>query len=103
MFRGEIDEVRIWDTVRKLSEIRDHRTADLSGVETGLVGYWKLNELSGNVQWTGRRVETTASFWAPHSVCARRAPGGHAEPGEGVVYDVVSSVADVVAILDGRT
>lgn len=46
-FDGRIDEVRIWNVARSQSEIADHMNAEITGSETGLVGYWKFNEGSG--------------------------------------------------------
>ncbi len=46
-YQGLIDDVRLWNVVRTQSEIADNRFTELVGNETGLVGYWKLNEGSG--------------------------------------------------------
>ncbi len=43
-----IDEVRIWNVARTQAQIRESMHLTLSGVETGLVGYWQFNEASGN-------------------------------------------------------
>lgn len=42
-FDGLIDDVRIWDLQRTSTEIGDDKGRELNGNETGLVGYWKLN------------------------------------------------------------
>ena len=47
-FRGSISDVRIWNTVRSPSEIADNYRLRLIGNETGLVGYWKLNQGRGS-------------------------------------------------------
>ena len=47
-FEGQIDEVRIWNTVRTQSEIASNLAQTLTGTETGLAGYWQFNEGSGN-------------------------------------------------------
>jgi outer membrane protein assembly factor BamB len=44
VFKGQIDEVRVWRTVRTPEEIRTDRGRKLKGDETGLVGYWSLDE-----------------------------------------------------------
>ena len=41
---GKIDEVRVWDTVRDQNQIVANMYGELIGTESGLVGYWKLNE-----------------------------------------------------------
>lgn len=42
-FDGLVDEVRIWNIARTGTEINDDKSRELNGNETGLVGYWKLN------------------------------------------------------------
>jgi hypothetical protein len=46
-FDGIIDEVRIWNIVRSGEEIDSARKDTLTGVESGLIGYWRFNEGSG--------------------------------------------------------
>jgi len=45
--QGKIDEVRIWDDVRTQAEIKANMYTELSGSESNLVAYYKLNESSG--------------------------------------------------------
>ncbi len=47
-FRGEISDVRIWNSVRSQSEISSLKNIRLSGSESDLKHYWRLNEGSGN-------------------------------------------------------
>jgi PKD repeat protein len=47
LFAGLIDEVRIWDTVRSVTEINEDLFTSLSGSEDNLVGYWNFNEGTG--------------------------------------------------------
>ena len=47
-FRGQLNEVRIWNVARTQQEIQADMDRELSGTESGLVGYWKFNEGSGN-------------------------------------------------------
>ena len=42
---GYMDEVRIWDYARSEGELRDAMGQLLTGTETGLVGYWRFDEL----------------------------------------------------------
>ena len=44
---GEIDEVRIWNDVRTLTEIKDNMFKELNGNENGLIAYYKMTEGSG--------------------------------------------------------
>lgn len=43
LFDGQISDVRLWNTVRSATQIRDNMNQQLIGNETNLVGYWKLN------------------------------------------------------------
>ncbi|KPA12662.1 hypothetical protein MHK_007131, partial [Candidatus Magnetomorum sp. HK-1] len=47
-FKGILDEVRIWNTLRTESEIRNYMTQALTGNETGLVAYYNFNSVSGS-------------------------------------------------------
>ncbi|MCU0546308.1 MAG: LamG domain-containing protein [Oscillatoriaceae cyanobacterium Prado104] len=47
-FRGKISEVRLWNVARSPEEIQKNMSCRLTGNEPGLVGYWPLNEGSGN-------------------------------------------------------
>ncbi|SNY49496.1 autotransporter-associated beta strand repeat-containing protein [Arsukibacterium tuosuense] len=46
-FVGSIDDVRLWSSARTQSQIQNNRSNELVGNESGLLGYWKLNESSG--------------------------------------------------------
>lgn len=46
-FPGKIDEVRIWNRALTQSELRDSICKKLKGTETGLVGYWRMDEGTG--------------------------------------------------------
>ncbi len=50
-FLGEMDEIRIWDDVRTQTEIRHNMYSELTGSESGLVGYWKFNEGTGSIAY----------------------------------------------------
>jgi hypothetical protein len=47
LFDGTIDEVRIWNVARSASEIQSNFGTELTGSETGLVAYYKMNENTG--------------------------------------------------------
>ena len=42
-FRGNIDDLRIWSGVRTPTEIADNYLSELSGTETNLIGYYKMD------------------------------------------------------------
>ena len=44
-FDGKIDEVRIWKQVRTQVEIQDNLNTELSGLESNLVAYYKLDDI----------------------------------------------------------
>ena len=43
-FPGQIDEVRVWNTVRTEEEIRENMSRRLTGQEPGLAGLWNFDE-----------------------------------------------------------
>lgn len=43
-FRGSISDIRIWNVERSATDISNNYRQRLVGNETGLVGYWKLNQ-----------------------------------------------------------
>jgi hypothetical protein len=45
---GSIDEVRVWNQVRRPEQIADNMYRSLTGGEEGLVGYWPLDEGAGS-------------------------------------------------------
>lgn len=48
-FKGELDDIRIWDVVRSQSEIAQNMDKELTGTETGLVAYYKFDEPIGSL------------------------------------------------------
>ena len=47
-FDGQIDDVRIWNTVRTQGEIQSNLDAVLTGGEAGLAGHWSFSEGTGS-------------------------------------------------------
>ena len=48
-FKGSMDELRIFNRSLSELEIRQQMCKRLTGNETGLIGYWTFDELSGNI------------------------------------------------------
>lgn len=66
-FRGQIAEVRAWNTVRTQTEIQNNRSGRIIGNEAGLVGYWRLDEGLGDLalDHAGSNMGTiTGASWA---------------------------------------
>ncbi|GAA4443733.1 VCBS domain-containing protein [Novipirellula rosea] len=110
-FAGEIDDVRLWSTVRTQSEIQNNLDTPLTGVETGLAGYWNFNEgagldandltgnsakgtLIGGPSWTGFSTDQDTAI----SINATNGAVGNDIDGEGdtlTISQVQGSVASV--------
>lgn len=74
-FIGSLDEIRIWDTERTASEIAANYLNSLNGDESGLTGYWQLNDnandktsngrngtITGNASYTNRFTQSAPSL-----------------------------------------
>ena len=48
-FSGDIDEVRIWNYARSGEEIQQDMRKNLTGTESGLIGYWDFDEGDGQI------------------------------------------------------
>ena len=48
-FPGQLDEVRLWNIARTQQQLQENMCRHLVGTETGLVGYWRFDEVSGGV------------------------------------------------------
>ncbi|MDD2412129.1 MAG: T9SS type A sorting domain-containing protein [Bacteroidales bacterium] len=48
-FKGVIDEIRLWKTVRTPSEITNNYMTKMIGTETNLAAYWNFNEGEGTI------------------------------------------------------
>ena len=46
-FAGVIDEVRIWNSARSLSQIQADKDTEITSAQPGLLGVWNLNEGTG--------------------------------------------------------
>ncbi|OYT15809.1 MAG: hypothetical protein B7C24_11045 [Bacteroidetes bacterium 4572_77] len=72
-FKGDLDEVRLWNDVRTEAEIRANMYKELTGNETNLIAYYKLNETSGTTasdsqssgNYDGTLSNMTGNEWFP--------------------------------------
>jgi len=48
-YEGDLDEIRIWNIAMSQSDIQSTMNTALEGDEAGLVGYWNLDEGSGDI------------------------------------------------------
>ncbi|MFM1943956.1 MAG: hypothetical protein RI897_2938 [Verrucomicrobiota bacterium] len=71
-FRGDLDEVRVWNVARSQAEIRSTLRARLTGEEPGLVAYWDFEENAGLVlgdrstnSLNGSISSSLAGRWVP--------------------------------------
>ena len=47
-FKGDVDEVRIWDHIRTETEIQDYKDRAVDGSTPGLLARWALDEGVGS-------------------------------------------------------
>ena len=47
MYSGNVNEVRLWNYVRTAAQISANEGNEISGATAGLVGYWRLNDGTG--------------------------------------------------------
>jgi hypothetical protein len=63
-FAGQVDEVRLWNRARSVTEVRADLHSRLSGLETGLASYWRLAERVGSTvcDQSGRATGSSATW-----------------------------------------
>lgn len=47
-FKGTLDEIRLWNRARSSRELQADLSQRLTGLEPGLVGYWRFDEAAGD-------------------------------------------------------
>ncbi len=94
-FAGVLDEARIWNVARTQAQILGTMNEEISA-QTGLIGYWKMNEGSGTIltdsSASGINGTISGATWSANGfditgdVSAPAAPGGPtAIPGDNLV------------------
>jgi|GEM_PF-2632520 len=59
-FLGTMDEVRIWNLVRTPTQISQPRNCELTGIETGLIAYYKCDQGQAGADNTGIGISLNA-------------------------------------------
>ena len=62
-FHGEVDEVRVWNQVRTQANIQADMNRQLTGQETGLVGYWHFEDGAKDYSPNGNHGNPYSSPW----------------------------------------
>ncbi|MDB4438944.1 thrombospondin type 3 repeat-containing protein [bacterium] len=76
--KGSMDELRIWNDARTITEINDNMNKELSGTEAGLVGYYRFNEGTPNADNTALNSIEDLSLTANHGTPTNFAKSGNA-------------------------
>src|SRR5262249_23243424 len=63
-FKGEIDDVRIYNVARTAADIQGDMYQTLTGTEPGLVGYWQFDEGAGTTSADKTASHNTAFLGA---------------------------------------
>jgi len=74
-YEGDMDEIRLWNTVRSQDEIRQHASRTLGGLESGLVAYWPFDEGGGDTGYDQSIRDTDAKI-----------DGGTTRMGDGLTF-----------------
>ena len=72
---GNVDEVRIWDTARTPTEIRNSMHSELAGGESGLVGYWQFDEVGASAVRGSSTLKSELALQAGGGTIAVEEPG----------------------------
>lgn len=48
ILKGTMDDVRVWDTARTAAQVRDNMLVPVTGLESGLIGYYPMSEGTGS-------------------------------------------------------
>ena len=77
-FAGRLDDVRIWSVALSAQDIQAGRHSTLTGLEAGLVGYWRFDEGTGTATWdaaSGAKALLDGPAWVTSDAPIAVAPG----------------------------
>jgi hypothetical protein len=79
-FSGNIDDVRVWDTARTPTQIRNNMSRELTGNESDLVGYWRFDEIGASTARGSSTYKSELDLQAGGSTVALEEPGTYPTP-----------------------
>lgn len=108
--KGQLDEVRIWETVRSQEELQEWKNKPLKGDEDGLIAYYQFDEIEGGTlpdlsdnELDGALVNMTDANWAAGANASFTlvGPKGQAEPGTVTIEE--GQIESIEYLADGRS
>ena len=97
-FDGIIDDVSIWNTSLTQEQIQSNMSTAPTGSETGLVGYWNLNEGSGttvnDLTSNGNNGTINGASWSTDVSSSSYVLSGTPGSSDGGLHDIILSATD---------
>ena len=97
-FDGIIDDVSIWNTSLTQEQIQSNMSTPPTGSETGLVGYWNLNEGSGttvnDLTSNGNNGTINGASWSTDVSSSSYVLSGTPGSSDGGLHDIILSAND---------
>lgn len=98
---GDLDEFRVWDDLRTVDEIRANMYRALSGTETNLVTYYKMDEGSGNTLTDNSGSTIAGTLVNGNHIW--KTSGATAGPRQALDFDGVDDYVDLGDVIEGST
>ena len=107
---GQLDEVRIWESVRTEEELQEWMNKPLSGEEEGLLAYYQFDELNGNIlpdisvnEFNGDLKNMTDANWSAGAGPAFTAEGPKGQAAPGTFEIEGAKIESLKYLSDGRS
>jgi len=112
---GQLHEVRVWNSARSAAQIQQAMYRVLPSNESGLIGYWKLNEESGNSATDSTENELTGalhnmadedwidagfSYILAENATLNQSLPAYDDDGDGLLYQIVNDDSGAVVLND---